>query len=164
MNLRIIMLLIPFNLFIFLTATAQQVLNVTGSSKILNDKTYSYSIGEMSMIDVVNNHSIIISQGFLQPEQKQPSDFLNATANAVYSVYPNPTHSTIIIQRNSTSFAKISLALVDGFGKTLMREVINMGVTPRHPIDLSAYAPGTYLLLIEEPSQPKLSFKIQKIN
>ncbi len=84
---------------------------------------------------------------------KNPDVSMTPTANV--RVYPNPTPNICHIEAQQGS----NIKLLDMQGRLLQKlEPTNLHTE----IDLSPYAAGTYMLIIEGPTQPK-AYKIQKL-
>lgn len=75
------------------------------------------------------------------------------------SVFPNPTVDFLSLQVESNSFEDISYHLYDMLGNRIVSRDVSTKVTT---INMSAYAPASYLIIVLHGSQELKSFIISK--
>jgi hypothetical protein len=158
----------------FCTAFSQQTLNVAGHSATINGLQFDYSIGEMAIIRTEHSHSLIVTQGFLQPSgikssaENPVAGNINTFGNEV-KVYPNPTENMLFVESVESADAEINYQLFDASGKIIISEQIFWKAGPnKFSLDLKNYAAGAYYLMVRKPGingkTENFSYKIQKTN
>jgi hypothetical protein len=163
---------IQFFLIAFLLSTcgafAQSTSNVTGGNAKINNSTYSYSVGEMTMVSTLSSSNLIVTQGLLQPFQNAPTstDDLIISKDQL-NVYPNPTKGIVNIAPKFTTGGTLQLDLLDMSGKRIQRKQIKlMNGTEKQEIDMSSFSNGNYMLNVNfdgEKGLQKNNYKIQKL-
>lgn len=151
---------------------AQQSINAGSHSALIGTNQFSYSIGEMTLVNTERNPSLIVTQGYWQPASsgaagQQTHSGLDDLAGDL-KVYPNPSEQYLFIE-STRDLSHVSIKLIDGAGKVVLENPDQSIETGRkQTLDLTALAAGTYFLLIDS-HEPKylnaaLHYTIQKIN
>jgi len=137
---------------------AQQTTDATGGEAIGTGGTASYSIGQVANIHITN------SNGYINEGVQQPYDITigipeNNNISLSYSVYPNPTTSTINLKVENLSLDNLSFQLFDISGKLLINQKINSLETS---IQMGSFANANYFLKVTDNSKEVQTFKIIK--
>lgn len=150
-------------LFLFCLALtglkAQQGATATGGNASGSGGTASYSIGQVSYINITN------SNGYINEGVQQPYEFFtvgiteNNNINLSYSVYPNPTASTVNLKVENTSLENLSYQLYDISGKLLINQKITSNITS---ITMGNFASANYLLKVTDNNKEVQTIKIIK--
>ena len=148
-----------------LTASAQSSFSSTSHSATIQGNTYEYVIGEMTVVSTDRNTNLIVTQGFLQPDQSnKPSDVANVNAADFIKAYPNPTNNILNIELKDDFTGKVTYQLFDAAGKVIMSG--NNDGKNKFTLNLEALAIANYYLLLSVPNAAgtleNYSFKIQK--
>lgn len=136
---------------------AQSTVNASGGTQTIAGDTYSYSIGEMSMISTNSNGSITVTHGVLQPMTQTPdavNDFKEA--NISLNAYPNPTSQLVHIDLETPFGASTNLVLLSMHGKKVYQQQQNV-IKGKNQLEINVeqYASGTYLLQIHVNNKNK---------
>lgn len=151
-----------FYLILGVNSQAQTAYSTASNSAVLQGNTYQYTIGEMPLISTESNTHLIITQGYLQPQSgKKMTSGSDISQLQLITIYPNPTddvlHVTLPMEMS------VNYQLFDVAGKVLLSQTVTKN--NRFSLSLSAFATGTYYLIIASASQPnseKYTCKIQK--
>ncbi len=156
------------------TVFSQTTINAANNSAVINGNTFEYSIGEMTLVSTERNNNLIITQGYLQPQQL--SSHQDNSSHSTLSdltdkikVYPNPTENILFIESSEALAGTITYQLLDASGKIILRKNENqVAGNNKYSLDLSSLAAGSYFLLLHkantESTVNDLSFKIVKVN
>jgi hypothetical protein len=138
---------------------AQQNVITSGGYAVGAEGSVSFSIGQTAWnISSASNGSII--QGVQQPfEISVISSFSDLNINLNYSVYPNPTRGIITLSIEKPYCIGLKYQLISLTGERLEEKIIEATNTE---IDLSGFAPATYLLRICRGQALVKLFKIVK--
>ena len=146
-------------------ANAQSTLNATGGTGTIGGDTFSYSIGEMVLVNTFQNSNFAVTQGLLQGpigglgvEEVLLSEGLE--------IYPNPVENVIHLQPSFDGGGELSLRLYDLQGRLIVKDQSKLqSGTEKQSLDVSILQEGTYLLQAtwEQDSRVyKHSFKLLK--
>jgi hypothetical protein len=73
----------------------------------------------------------------------------NPSLSAKLSIYPNPTNDKVNIRVGLEKVGKVNLKLTDAAGRVVFAETVESNSTDfSHELNLSDYASGTYILLL----------------
>jgi hypothetical protein len=73
----------------------------------------------------------------------------NPSLSAKLSIYPNPTNDKVSIRLGLEKVGKVNLKLTDAAGRVVFAETVESNSTDfSHELNLSDYASGTYILLL----------------
>ncbi|MCC7030480.1 MAG: T9SS type A sorting domain-containing protein [Chitinophagaceae bacterium] len=154
---------------------AQQAINVSSHSAVIEGAVFDYSIGEMTRISTEHTAGLIVTQGILQPYATSPggnapqqNPGLNGNSDLI-KVYPNPTENLLFIESVEPADATISYNLYDATGKLILNDEVLWKAGPnKFSLHLQTLAAGSYYLLIRKSTATapaeNFSFKIQKTN
>lgn len=107
----------------------------------------SSTVGEMAMIETFSSGSVIITQGFQQPEDFNVAIQEISGNSAVIGFGPNPTGGSIQIVFNTLEATKLLITVSDLNGKIIHRENAEKSTQNNFiRLDLSALASGEYLI------------------
>jgi hypothetical protein len=174
MKIACIFLVSVFFPFAFICAQSisPAVSNMGGGYQNAGYYQFEFSVGEMAVIETLNNGSNILTNGVLQPLTDKP--FGNNTASAwnndEIKIFPVPTRGRVEVNILSKQQGRIVMQLVDGMGQIVLTEDFDYnGLGSITVWDLSRLASANYSLriaLTPRPGSVKKSgaFKILKIN
>ncbi len=131
----------------------------------------SYTVGELAAVQTFSSPSVILTQGF-----QQPNDIVNGLINieqnpeGSFVVYPIPAQTTLWFGYEFTESGKVQISMFNILGQKMdyaLDENYSSGKLI-HSFDCSSYASGNYILSVKFVStsgQEKiLSKKVQIIN
>ena len=143
-------------------------INAVGGQSVVNNNTYEWSIGELVLVNTFSSPSLVVTQGVLQPFQKDNSvDPAGNYLAANLKLYPVPTDATLYLQPNFSAGSKLNYVVQDVTGKQLLKKEVQLGTgIERQTINMSAFASATYIVTVQLTEQGKTylqSFKVEKI-
>lgn len=153
---------------------SSSVINVAGGSFSNDRMVIEWSIGELVRIDTRHseNKSIILTQGFLQPDLGRQvvlaTDPLFAPGEV--KILPNPVRSLLQVQFAGRQAGYMRCMLYDERGVRLTQSGFHyFGYGYTHTINMTKLAGGNYILYVElepvtGPQVKKGSYKIIKLN
>ena len=135
---------------------SQQVVNTTGKTTTLKTMELSWSVGEPA-IATLSNSSIILTQGFLQPDvHVHNSGIETINVSNDISVFPNPVHDQLFIKQSSDIIE--TLTLYNALGQRITEQRFESPV-----LDMSLLEPGIYFINLVTYGQRQVhTFKIIK--
>jgi len=150
--------------FSFVAIQAQSitpsVINSTGNFVPLNNEYYQWSVGETYInMDVASN--IIVSSGFVQPEQNILNPFVDGL-----SIYPNPVYNQLTVNTDFEQNGTLKYKVYQVDGKLLFMSEKHITTKELFLIDFDDISAGNYILdfTFENESNKKsyFAFKVQK--
>jgi hypothetical protein len=132
-------------------AQGQQVTNLAGFDISVTDFIVTSSIGEPAIMTLANS-SIILTQGFLQPENL-PCKELN------FSYYPNPAKEEITIEAYGCEVQVQFMELYDSWGRIITR----IKPSKDNKVHLGDISPGAYFMKILLTNSESKTIKIIKV-
>lgn len=161
-----LVLLIVLALF-FIETNAQQVVNTSSKTAIINNIEYDWQVGE-PIIETKSNGTLLVTQGFLQPTYLLPTNMntIQFAENQI-KIYPNPTSGFLQIETNIPLDGVVQYQLFAVDGGVLWTSLAKNPTQRINKIDLSSFANGNYFLKINYISDNGIqqgTYKIQKIN
>jgi hypothetical protein len=143
------------------------IINAVGGQSVVNNNTYEWSIGELVLVNTFSSSTLVVTQGVLQPFQKDnnvdPANYLASNLK----LYPVPTDATLYLQPNFSAGSKLNYVVQDITGKQLMKQEVQLASgIERQTINMSAFASATYIVTVQLTEQGKTylqSFKVEKI-
>lgn len=152
-------------------ASAQSIgpstLNSAGGSATLGGNTYEWSLGEMTVVSTYSGGSLVVTQGLLQPANLSNGIHEHSIAAGALQVYPNPAEDVLYLQPAFRQGDKLSFALLDMTGKTILREEkLLVTGTELQTIRLTGLAAGNYMLqvvLVTTSGNQVAGYKVQKL-
>ncbi len=142
-----LLLLLP----VFGFGQGQQVTNLAGFDISVSNFIVTSSIGEPAIMTFANSN-IILTQGFLQPENLPCKD-LN------FSYYPNPAKEEITIEAYGCEVQVQFMELYDSWGRIIT------GIKPskNNKVHLGDISPGVYFIKILLSNSESKTVKIVKV-
>lgn len=142
----------------------RQVIGSAGGYDVAGGVSLSFTVGE-PVVETAISGSVVLTQGFQQPDDLGTGIKENVKITLDYTVYPNPTENLIFIELTTQEPAKVHLALYDMVGQEIdglgMESLVNG--TSREQMDLSELAAANYVLVMSDEAGNVLqSFKINK--
>ena len=128
---------------------SQSVIASTGGFSATANNSFSYTVGEMTMIQTFTGSGTILTQGFQQPNDIA-TGLLNIGSNAAGDlvVYPNPAVDKIWFAFQFTLPGVISVSMTNVLGQTVLDVYhgdYESGKTVQ-TANLSLLSSGTYIL------------------
>jgi len=137
---------------------AQQGSTATGGTASGSGGTETFSVGQV-FYSSQSGTGGKINQGLQQPFEFFIAGIENKNISLSYSVYPNPTLSTICLKIENQNLENLSFQLFDINGKLLLNQKITSSVTS---IKMGDYAKASYFLKIIENNKELQAVKIIK--
>jgi hypothetical protein len=145
----------------------QQVFNSAGITTPPGNFILDWSVGELTLVQTVQNGSLTFTQGVLQGKILVFETAASAISDGEFKILPNPTPGILYLQAGFLEKGKLAMLLYNAAGqKILSREDVLTGFVTKN-INMSAYAAGTYLLQIsfrtDSGNERKRTYKIVKL-
>lgn len=162
------LLLVAIQFLLFLTATGQSiersVIGSTGGYFESTDYSLSQTVGEVA-IETKTNGTIILTQGFQQPDSDQGVNVDELQLELSYNVYPNPTSDFLNIALKSSSNFSGEIYLTDMKGQQITgTKSVSVGANfLTEKIDVSTLATASYIVIIKDEVKIIKAIKIQVI-
>lgn len=152
-----------------LSVSAQSTLNSAGGSKVIAGNTYSWSVGEMSVVNTDTAAVIIVTHGVLQPDNLNSQAVISTSLPGSFEVFPNPAAEQLYLRYQFPQVGILQCTLLDVTGKTILHrriEAVAGGGT--EALNLQDIAAGTYLLQVRltgnDGATSATTYTIQKLN
>lgn len=150
-------------------AYAQSTTNVSGGNAKIGGANFSYSVGEMALVNTIGSQNLKVTQGLLQPLTNAPTGTKDLViSQSQLTIYPNPTKDFVNIQPKFNSGGALQLTLLDLSGKVILQKKVTLtSGDEQQQIDMTTFANGGYMLNVYFDSKDgirKNSYKIQKLN
>jgi hypothetical protein len=148
--------------FLFITtivysqSISKQVIGTSGKTLTNSNLKVSYTIGE-PVVGLMTAGGNQLGNGYYPAMDLQALSIDDASLNFQIKIYPNPTSQSLYVSHpDQTSF---QIQIVDMNGNQLYTGTIEKDVA----LDISSYAQGMYLIIIEnKESNKKNTYKIIK--
>jgi Secretion system C-terminal sorting domain len=130
---------------------APDVINSAGGSYKKAYHIIDWSIGELALVNTMENSRYIITNGFIQPFTNDPN---LADNNPVFGeeeirILPNPTRDMLEVNFRTKHQGRVSMILVDVAGHILYtKEFTSNGYGHIEKVNMTAFRQGTYFLQI----------------
>jgi hypothetical protein len=143
------------------------IINTNGNSVQINNEIYQWSVGEPYIqVDIASN--IIVSSGFLQPEQEFITKIDNNIKPNELSLYPNPLKDILSVNTNFGNSGILSYHVFQIDGKLLHSQAKDITLKESFNINLQDLSVGNYIIefIFERQDNIKSSssYKILKKN
>jgi len=154
-----------------MVAQAQSIgpstLNAAGGSRVVNNNSYEWSIGEMAVTSTFAGPTLVVTQGVLQPNIATSAVTNIPGAISGLHVYPNPvTDGQLYLNPSFKSGGQLIFRLTDAAGKTVLSQTTALQTGKElQSISMNAFAAGQYTLSVEwtDATGKSMShYKIQK--
>jgi hypothetical protein len=122
----------------------RQVVASAGGEAFAAGKSFECTLGE-SIIATVDNGSIVLTQGFQQPEKITIGVSEIAEASGL-RIFPNPTSAELHLQFSAPSGTVFQLQVINAAGQ-LVQTLPKTDDSTDSQVDCRSFAPGTYFLL-----------------
>lgn len=147
---------------------SRQLINTASNKGTIGTNVFEWSVGE-PMIQMYSTATLIITQGFLQPENQISTGISkNMILADELNLFPNPSSDQLFIQSNFSAPGTITFQLFDINGKEILSDKSNVNNSSLQKIDVSSLSDATYFLqVIYSNNQDEMktsSYKIQKIS
>lgn len=157
MKLKFILLLPCLNLcYLHAQSLTPQIYATSGSHFVSGTSQLTFTIGEPQTF-TYNGSSVIVTQGFNQPETSTSS--IDNSEAFTFNIYPNPSQEFIVISSTNSDIQEINVELIDINGKVVKHF---LGYNLQQPLNISYLADGTYHLRITYNKDLFNSFTIIK--
>lgn len=155
-------------LFMAASLQAQTTINSSGNSGTINGNNYSYSIGEMVLVNTASAGNLIVTQGVLYAPKNTVDVKSEELSHNEFKVFPNPTRDVINMQANLLENGNITIKLFDAQGRVLISKDWRIDTSHEEKqLNLQDFASGQYILHVIYSKDQKIqnqSYKIQKLN
>ncbi len=123
----------------------------------------SSTIGE-TVITTETAGTIILTQGFQQPDSVNIVSVQAIHTALNYKLYPNPTENISWLELSADNQVEVNLSLYDVAGRQVLQSK-NIVLKDKHTeqLDLNHIAAGQYMLAIEWNGKKAITLNIQKI-
>ncbi|RMG24416.1 MAG: hypothetical protein D6730_12745 [Bacteroidetes bacterium] len=139
---------------------SRSILGAAGSA----NEQLSYTVGE-TVIQQVQTGTLVLSQGFQQPDQLVGT-FVDPLGQAVeFRLYPTPTRRELTLELNSQRSFLLEIVLLDARGRQvrpLQRLQLQQQQSLQLPVD--KLAAGSYTLLLQADGRRLQSLRFQKVD
>jgi hypothetical protein len=124
---------------------------VIGSTGSVNNEL-SYTVGE-AVIETGSGGSLVLTQGFQQPDKLTGTSNDPLLGRADYVLYPNPTQDHLILEITTDKPQSFAVEFIDLRGRRVgeVRQ-LEPGTNIKETFATSHLAEGTYVLLLKSTS------------
>jgi len=157
-QLIIIVLVFGFSLS-SLSQSGNSVIASAGGSDSKSGINLSWTLGEL-MVPAYTGSNLTLAHGF-QPQLFITSVEEKIGVQLVVKVYPNPAGDRLMLQFDEAVEAGMTVAFIDGNGKTVLSAVIDKGISESN-LDLNSLTPGIYFMKITRGSLVNV-YKVVKL-
>lgn len=112
------------------------------------------------MVPAYTGNNLTLAHGF-QPQLFITSVEEKIGVQLVVKVYPNPAGDRLMLQFDEAVEAGMTVAFIDGNGKTVLSAVIDKGISESN-LDLNSLTPGIYFMKITRGSLVNV-YKVVKL-
>lgn len=138
----------------------RQVVGNTGYSMQVGNTIFQYTIGE-AMVATLVKSSLLLTQGFQQPEITVVHDIPQLPYLTDFIVFPNPASSYTTIRFNLFAPGNVRLMLVNNAGQVVYSEDRNVAAgLLEYRVPLEQYASGMYYVVLSVDSSRKYTEKL----
>ena len=140
---------------------SHSVIGSTGSIK----STLTYTVGE-TVIQTGKTGTIILAQGFHQPDNPVGTATDPFLGKFSYKLYPNPVQEELILDVEPQQPVQLRVEITDIRGRRVMNpKEWELSANMRTTFDVSTYATGVYTLtLYLESGKGAKSFRFRKVD
>jgi hypothetical protein len=150
----------------FSNSYSQQTFNTAGSVSLSGSFSLDWSVGELTLVQTVQNGALMFTQGLLQGNIIVFSNSSSITDGEM-RILPNPTPGILYLQAGFLVPGKLSMLLYNAQGQKLKGSEEQLSGFSTKTIDMSAYAAGAYFLEImfadNTGNNRKRTYKIIKL-
>jgi len=127
--------------------------------RTIAEKTHPYHAYAHSLLNILTGEDIVYNKPDLSEFDQVQG---RSSDKGELHIYPNPFNDRVIVESKGKSYLLgKTIRVVDYLGNTIFRQILS---SHHESIDLSAYAQGVYILLIEDESRvfkQEILFKIK---
>lgn len=131
----------------------------TAAQGIAGNFVISYTIGEMLLVNNFKVTGLYVTNGIYQPKAEIFSPANQAFLDGEILVFPNPTPNLLSIQYNILQVGKMTAQLYDATGKKLLADEIAITSFSTKKYDITKYANGMYVLVLQYVSNDGATIK-----
>lgn len=150
-RMTVVFLLVGGVSSVFAQTNAPDVINSAGGSYKKDYYIIDWSIGELALVNTMENSAYIITNGFIQPFTHEPvltNDNLFFGEEEI-RILPNPTRNILEVDFRTKHRGRVSMKLVDAAGNILYnKQFTSHGYGQIEKINMIAFPHGTYFLQI----------------
>jgi hypothetical protein len=155
-----------------------QVINSSGGNYEKGNSLMYWSIGELTLVNEMESFdgTIIITNGFIQPEEAAgdpvmtaiPNEFVSEMTSPQIRIFPNPAQNILQIDYRHNVAGKIQIQILDNNGRIVYKNTVtSTGSGFLEKINIQSLAHGSYVLTLSNNSGPvdhsQYSYKIVKL-
>lgn len=139
------------------------VIATAGGFASNDNVSLSWTLGEVA-VTTLTDGNIILTQGFQQPWETDPSAVFNKELNWSILTWPNPVHDQIRVRFSLDVPMDFTLEIIDLTGKMMkIRNLENVVPGQEIEVDFSFYPQGMYLMKIASKDRKyQRTIRIQK--
>ena len=143
---------------------AQTSLNASSHSQTIDGKEHAYTIGDMVLVQTIQQSGLIVTQGYYQPfsSNKVSQSATQQEFFTAVKVYPNPTSQQLWIELVDDQFNKLQYTLTDMNGKQIFKGVCTPS-SKKIGLNLSDLSVGLYNLTVQV-NKTLATYTIHKTN
>lgn len=125
------------------------VIASNGGTGQLNSTIFQYTIGEV-MVNSLESSSLLLTQGFQQPEVAGNETAPEINLVNSFIVYPNPATGSTQVEFDLLKDGKINLQLVNNAGQTVRNfSVALMAGKVKYPLSIYGLSSGLYYVVLK---------------
>lgn len=144
MNKVLFVLLWILPTFSYSQTVEKSVISSDGGTKNVGNYTFEYTIGEC-VISNLNVPTLLLTQGFHQPEIEISASLSVASIGLNIRAYPVPTKELLTIELESERAIPVKLVLVNSNGSEVMPLFsLNAEGATKKIVDISSVSSGVY--------------------
>ncbi|MCW5909339.1 MAG: T9SS type A sorting domain-containing protein [Chitinophagales bacterium] len=134
-------------------SVSMQVISPTGGFFSNSNNRIAHTTGEMTMVQTFSSGSIVLTQGFHQPEKQNTvsiNDF-TPTGIASFLLYPNPVTDFCKLNFELPNAGHVSVTLLNAVGQTVLASSSQYYDSGNHTqaLSLDACAAGFYVVRMQ---------------
>lgn len=149
-------LIFLFSAIVYSQSISKQIIGATGATQTNNDLKISYTVGE-TIVGIMSADAIQLGNGYYPALDMQTLNIEQPELELSFLLYPNPTSQALYITHPTLS--SFQLQLIDINGKQVFSGIVNNN----EAIDVTKYAQGMYLVIVENlETNKKNNYKIIK--
>ena len=133
------------------SAMSQTSMDAASNQAFVNNQWHEWSVGEMCAVNTAISPSLIITQGFLQPQEAVVYSGEIQKAITDLKVFPNPTRAIAALEGQlPESIRQFNYQMIDATGAMLDNGVVSIpsGGHVEQAFDLTTWPAGIYFLNI----------------
>jgi hypothetical protein len=145
-----------FSVFVYSQSISKQVIGAAGATQTNSNLRVSFTVGE-PVVGIMTAEGIQLGNGYYPALDMQTLSIEQPELELSFMLYPNPTSQALYVTH--PTLPSFHLQMVDVNGKQVFSGFINNN----EPLDVTKFAQGIYVVVIENPeNNKKNTYKIIK--